>query len=1062
MKQFSKSWLMALAIALVAGITIPVLTLGKSGRTLGAEHLPVSNARIIDGKKKAKRMATAQMPENANPYWAYAISAYDDDQQFSFYDGKDYNYGIYVARDGEKVTFSGLANLYYAEIDRTYDIEGTYNDRTGIITVTGTEYSSSKPVKDFIKVADAYLPDRDVNVGLYLFAGTLEHDGNISTEDELTFKVAANWSKITAQKAIAIYGIKDDGTVVGCYDMYMSLTMSVPEKEVELGASVPELTFPTSFVTNSATAYQTFTVYNSGSQTTSVSFSTSDDELKIIDAPTELMGCSTGEVTVALTASEVGMYNGTVTITNGDDTLDVPVNVMVYEEPDYTRIVKNGSAPIEFKASVPFPFVIEERYGHTVAGSTNNGHDRAESWLACTVEVPAGQVGLFSWKAMMECQQPNSLVIFLDGEMYKYELYRPNTDPYDMSDAISLTSGKHEIAFSNDITMDQTMWDITAYSYIWDLDFRLYEAKGDNVTTLDNEVTFDKTYFDKLSVQQTYTIKLFNIGTNVLRVNSVTPSGNFSAIVPDISVPNGGNIEMTLTWDASKVGTDTGDVTIHTTAGDVVVKCSGEALALPYDYQKIVTSGELSFNTNMEWPFVINDSPCYLYNSTSLADTNGVTDSWLEVSFVVPENEVGLINWEAINDSDEPFVFMDIPSILSGTMISIDGGEEIMIAGENKQADSQVVCEPQQTVFRAGRHSIRFTYHKISDEEEYVKGDDRLKLFAIGLETVSEGDMKGVLSEKSVEWTNPVFMGTEGHAYLTLYNYTVQTPVIESMDCDGPFSIVNRELKDGNLNLMAVFAPKTEGTFVGSVTLHTNIGDYTLNCSGTSELSDLGEAIFYDSFEYGISKDWILTDASEGNDYANLWGLPSSWELGYFNGKPTVYDGNGSLVATYCTQDGHYTNSVDTYALTPEIEIPADGKTTLRFMMGGDCFMDQNLEVLVGEGKNVKSFTLVDTFVDGPNSPEWSAKTLDLSKWAGKKIRIAFRADDSVSTFIGIDDILVASTAKSKVSQIATGNNVVEWYTVQGLRISAPQKGLNIKRTRFEDGRVETVKVMCK
>ena len=69
------------------------------------------------------------------------------------------------------------------------------------------------------------------------------------------------------------------------------------------------------------------------------------------------------------------------------------------------------------------------------------------------------------------------LAILLDNELVKDEMYRPNTQPYDMSGAIALTKGRHEIVFDNVITMDWSVYGDNQRSYVWDLNFNLMEAK---------------------------------------------------------------------------------------------------------------------------------------------------------------------------------------------------------------------------------------------------------------------------------------------------------------------------------------------------------------------------------------------------------------------------------------------------------------------------------------------------------------------------------------------------------------------------------------------------------
>ncbi len=59
---------------------------------------------------------------------------------------------------------------------------------------------------------------------------------------------------------------------------------------------------------------------------------------------------------------------------------------------------------------------------------------------------------------------------------------------------------------------------------------------------------------------------------------------------------------------------------------------------------------------------------------------------------------------------------------------------------------------------------------------------------------------------------------------------------------------------------MFEFTPEKEGDYSTDVILKTNIGDYTVKCSGKAKISDFGKAIFYESFEYDFADDWIFID----------------------------------------------------------------------------------------------------------------------------------------------------------------------------------------------------------
>lgn len=209
---------------------------------------------------------------------------------------------------------------------------------------------------------------------------------------------------------------------------------------------------------------------------------------------------------------------------------------------------------------------------------------------------------------------------------------------------------------------------------------------------------------------------------------------------------------------------------------------------------------------------------------------------------------------------------MDIPSVISGTFFTLDGMNETTAGGVGTACASSDLYSDIDLTFRPGRHSVKFKYKKTSNEEKYVFGEDRLKLFEIALGLTDSNEGQGKFSVSEISFPNEVFVGTAGHDYITLHNFTNKTPEFLGSECDGPFKAVKVDEADGNLEFMIEFTPEKGGDFASVLTLKTNIGDYTVDCSGKAEMSDLGKAVFYESFESDFYDDWIFTDNSgEGN-----------------------------------------------------------------------------------------------------------------------------------------------------------------------------------------------------
>lgn len=1055
MKTIYKGIMAATALAVVS-MTIPAMSKAlNADRLLTAERLQPCKGSPLQ-KKAIRKTAPA-----GTPYWQTATSIYNSEGQTDLENGVTREFGTYIEIEGETAKIHGLVDINYSnyfEIDEEYVVEGVYNERYGTITITNTDYDSSRPLSDYVKLADIYSPDDDMSYTIVLIAGNADDNGNVATQDKLVFNVSDDLTTITPKSGYGAYAFTTNGQGKAFLDYYKTSTLVKAKDAPVLKTNISDISFSGQFVAAGMPVKEQFSLMNTGGSTGTYTVTTSSPWLKVTPAEGNIEGCSTQFLTVTFMPEEAGMFSGSITVEGSGQKVELPVGVEVREKPDYTKIVQAGSDPVEFEMSPVYPFVISEVNGITVAESTNNGAgNNTESWFKCIVDVPEGKSAVFSWQAMQEAQQPNGLFVLLDGEWAKYEMYRPNTEPYDMSGAIALTQGKHEIVFDNKISLDWSIYDVFQRSYVWDLNYKLIDAKDDNAVLVKDNADFGETYFDKLSVEMQSEVTVLNVGKNPLKILSISSDGNFGGSVPEMTAPAGGEIVVPLTWKASAVGKDTGIVTIHTSGGDLDVNCTGQATALPFDYSFIVKEGNFSFNTGIDWPFKPNDKGTYVYNSTSKADINGITFCWLEASFEVPEGKVGHVSWDAINDSEDIFVFMGIPSLISGTLFTIDGLNEEMVGGIGANCASSELYSDIDLTFRPGRHTVKFNYRKAGNREEDIFGADCLKLFEIALKLTDSENGEGELSIRNAQYANEVYAGTTAHIYAILHNFTTKTPELLSSECDGPFKAVSLGEEDGNLRLAIEFTPEKAGDYSSDLVIKTNIGDYVLPCSGKGMASELGKVIYYEGFEYDFGNDWIMVD---GGGQDNFWKPSTKIPDAFVKNDMAPYDGNGLMYVSYYDPETlTYYDVIDTYAVSPVIAVPKDGKTTLRFMLKGFTYGSQTLNILAGEGDDPMSYTSVGDVTVDSGSTAWKAYTFDLSEWAGKEIHVAFHAGSDIGRYFAMDDVMVASTAGSSVVMPEVDADcTVEYYAPDGLRHERPVKGLNIIVTRRGDGTSTTRK----
>lgn len=1029
----------------------------ESSRSLSQYSMKIATTGVQHVEKDTRKRVSA--PEDATAYWSNVRSNFDSKGKFSYRDGVQREFGTRIKIEDNKATIYNLVDLYFMDIVNEYPIEGVYDNKRNTITITGTQYDSEQPASSFIKVADMHDSTKGADYTLMLFAGEMNNSGQLNTENELVLKVSDDMKTITSKCGFGAYAFQGEEPVA-FYDFYATSMMERVSDELSVSVSPESINFNGMFVFAGSQTTGTFKIYNKSNVSTRYSIHSQSDEMKFTPSEGTLDACSVTDIELNYTPSQPGYHDDAITIDieGMESPVTLKLDVEVQERPDYMKIVKADSQPITFDMSPLYPFVITEYDGHVAAMSTNEGKgDNTESYFICNVEVPAGKTGVFSWSAAQLASQPNAMVILLDGDEILSNYSQTSDSPSDMSGTCIVEEGRHQIAFVNAIYGDWSIYDQMVRSYVWDLNLDTLDSAENSVYAATDSHTFRPTYFDKFDVMTKEYFTLYNTGKNNLEVYEVIPDGNFSGKAVTSKTPYGESVNIPITWTAKGVGEDTGEIIIKTSGGDVTVKCKAEARALASDFSKIVKDGTFSFNTDIAYPFVISEGDRYAYNSSSKADIDGITFSWLEASFEVPEGKVCELEWDALNDSDIPFVFMGIPSIISGTMISIDGGNECAFGGEEIECGSKYFADQASLVFKPGIHNIKFNYKKTSNEDNFVFGDDRLKLFELNLISHNIEDFKARLSSDTFIFPNEVLTGLTGHLPVTLYNYTDIEPEIISQECDGPFAVKTVEIKDGNMDLMVEFSPAETGEYENILTLHTNIGDYSITCSGKGLKSEFGNAIFYESFEYDFERNWIIEDGnSDGNGWMNVKGN----EVQFSNYDVNAADGTGALmIAGYNPSTFEHYEWYDV-AATPDIEIPSEGNTVLRFFIKNNTYNPQTLTILVGEGDDFESYDEIKSLTFD-SATEWISEIISLNDYAGRTIQIAFKAETESGMIMIIDDVLVANDKVGAVNIVSTDKSIVskEYYSTDGKRLNSHGEGIFIEVTRYSDGSSKTRKI---
>lgn len=127
------------------------------------------------------------------------------------------------------------------------------------------------------------------------------------------------------------------------------------------------------------------------------------------------------------------------------------------------------------------------------------------------------------------------------------------------------------------------------------------------------------------------------------------------------------------------------------------------------------------------------------------------------------------------------------------------------------------------------------------------------------------------------------------------------------------------------------------------------------------------------------------------------------------------YPGTGSAAST---SQYYTTEPADDWMILPETEIPTSEKVLLRWRASSnDMHWKDGYEVYVQEGNptTISAFTSTPVFSIREEAYAWTERTVDLTAYAGKRVRIAFRNNSTDCANLFIDDIALLHKGNSAI-----------------------------------------------
>lgn len=770
-----KKLLLSLIALFVMGEMCSAETL-STGQTLDTGQR-VSQSSSTRAQKISRRASEFVDPETATTYFVVS-SCYDITGKF----GTDTrNYSGYVLNmdmpaDGKsgEVTITGICNFTEYEDVKPIPVKGEYDAEAHTVTIPTPfdSNSANRCIKAATYVRGGY--DFTATLAGCQVADKPDMTGQypINVLDELVFDVAEDGT-LTPRTSWLIYTFGGIGNgIENLYNVTIGKTITDGPNVFTVPA---EVVFPDETVFAGAKSTENLFVVNAGRKAASIDYDIHGTGLQLAAAKT-IAKLSFNNFFVYLTAENEGEFNGSIEVKpEGGKTISIPVKANVMKGNDYNSIVKNGSFTFSLTESevggqTYESWVIDEKItGHPVAVATLK--DMGSCGLDVNMEVPVGQVGVFSWKGISQTQSPNGFRVILDNSDIIYNTqYQWNgyTAAHPADGYITVPEGKHTVTFEYVLEMDwysMGITDIPQIAYIWDLDLQTFDKKDELGLLMNETVDFGTWYLDKFIGGATAEASILNIGDKTLTVTGGENSESFEVVGIGREVESMETLKSLISFTGDREGDYDEVVTVKTNGGDFKVRCVAKAEKIINDYQYLVSEGDLSFGTSTNHPFTADRENGIAFSSTAKLEatsTDADPDSWLSASFIIPEGNEGTIYWTADNNSNELFEFAGEATFTDGTQLFIDGELIQEFAGICEATSKDV--DDSYLKFGPGRHCVKFNYVRMSSTSS--GNDDRVVIRDIGLK----------VAKSSVESVNGNHY-PESEEYFTLDGRRVAKPL---------------------------------------------------------------------------------------------------------------------------------------------------------------------------------------------------------------------------------------------------------------------------------------------
>jgi hypothetical protein len=326
--------------------------------------------------------------------------------------------------------------------------------------------------------------------------------------------------------------------------------------------------------------------------------------------------------------------------------------------------------------------------------------------------------------------------------------------------------------------------------------------------------------FPSYSVDKTFTVVNTGNDATDYAIDMESDDNSFTASPATGTIAGKTTADITVTFNAAKTGDYEGIATINYENGSadgdpILVQLSGSVVPYP-DYSPVVKNGQMSFTTNLEYPFVLDTLANNQIVAASNTKGNANASSMLSVKVNVPEGKLGKFSWKGVSNNSSAFYY-------NAGGVFVDDNKFSAFTGANENMSGMTELAP-------GDHVIKFQY-----DGYYYSGlpENRLYVYDLDFETETLAADSALLENTTYDFGNFIVTSdspASAAGTIKIMNKGKNDLKVVSVSSDNSaFSIDAKAdpaatLKE--LNVPIAFDATQAGSYVATYTIVTTAGTF--------------------------------------------------------------------------------------------------------------------------------------------------------------------------------------------------------------------------------------------